>query len=518
MAITKVHLLSIHLEPDYKHTLYFGSRSDQLTYFQKQIRHSFTDFTYQRKDNKIRIGAEYDTIFNCNYVMYQNSAYSDKWFYCFITDMKYISDGVTEITIETDVMQTYMFDIQIKKSFIEREHTDNDTVGNNTVPEELETGEYICNDLDRDLQLRDYTYVLCCTENIANPDNPIYGTNLGGIWSAGGFFVSDNATDIIALIREYDLSNELSSDSIVAFYMVPKKIVSDPNTDTMLFEGMTKPVTYEHTTAKQTTLNGYTPKNKKLLCYPYNYMLLSNNAGSSNILQYELFSTSDCTFEIEGIPTVGGSIKCVPMNYKGIERLQEEGIMCGKFPVLSWSQDAYTNWLTINAVNNTVGFVTDGLKVIGGTIGAVSTASTGFGAVMGAGTAISGVEGIISRMVNIHQHSFTPNSARGNTNGGDINTAYKMNTFYFYKMSIRKEWAQRIDDFFTMFGYKTNRVKIPNTNHRKRFWYTKTIDCEIDGRIPQKDLQKIKDCYNNGITFWKNGSEIGEFNLDNPVV
>ena len=87
-----------------------------------------------------------------------------------------------------------------------------------------------------------------------------------------------------------------------------------------------------------------------------------------------------------------------------------------------------------------------------------------------------------------------------------------------YKMSIKSEYARIIDEFFTMFGYKTHRVKIPNKNHRKRFWYTKTVDCEIDGKIPQKDLEKIKNCYNNGITFWRNASEIGEFNLDNPIV
>lgn len=518
MAITKVHLLSIHLENDYKHTLFFESESAQSTYFQGKIEHSFTDFTYQRKDNKIRIGVEYDTIFNCNYVMYQNTAYSNKWFYCFITDMKYISEGVTEIYIETDVIQTYMFDIEIKKSFIEREHTKDDTTGLNTVPEGLETGEYVCNEVFRDENLTDYTYILSVTENLADPDNPIYATNFGGVWTAGGAFVSDNMLNIISLIREYDISNKLSSDAIVNFYMIPKKIVVDSNPNTLLFEGMANPTTYEIETDKQTSLQGYTPKNNKLLCYPYNYLLLSNNAGSSNILRYELFSSGKCTFEVEGVPTVGGSIKCVPMNYKGLQRIQEEGIMCGKFPTLSWSQDAYTNWLTVNAVNNTVGFVTDGLKVIGGIAGAVASSPTGIGAVAGVGTSISGVNGIVDRLVNIHQQSFTPNSARGNTNGGDINTCYKMNTFYMYKMSIKSEYARIIDEFFTMFGYKTNRVKIPNKNHRKRFWYTKTVDCEIDGKIPQKDLEKIKNCYNNGITFWRNASEIGEFNLDNPIV
>lgn len=53
---------------------------------------------------------------------------------------------------------------------------------------------------------------------------------------------------------------------------------------------------------------------------------------------------------------LGGSIKCIPINY-GNSSLQneEEGLICGKFPTLSWSEDLYTNWLTQNGVNLSVG-------------------------------------------------------------------------------------------------------------------------------------------------------------------
>ena len=37
------------------------------------------------------------------------------------------------------------------------------------------------------------------------------------------------------------------------------------------------------------------------------------------------------------------------------EQNEEEGIMAGKFPTLSWSEDLYTNWLTQNGVNLSVG-------------------------------------------------------------------------------------------------------------------------------------------------------------------
>ena len=77
--ITKVYLLSVPLEDDYKDTLYFANATAQQTYFAGQVVKSYTDFSYQRKGNVIRVPAQVDTIRNCNYVMYQNTAYSNKW-------------------------------------------------------------------------------------------------------------------------------------------------------------------------------------------------------------------------------------------------------------------------------------------------------------------------------------------------------------------------------------------------------------------------------------------------------
>lgn len=71
-------------------------------------------------------------------------------------------------------------------------------------------------------------------------------------------------------------------------------------------------------------------------------------------------------------------------------------------------------------------------------------------------------------------------------------------------MSIKNEYARVIDNFFSMYGYKTNLVKLPNLSNRSKWNYVKTINANILGDIPQKDLQKIKDLFNNGITLWHN--------------
>ena len=77
----------------------------------------------------------FEDLLGYNYCMYKNDSYKDKWFYAFITDIKYVNDGMSEVTIETDTFQTWQFDIVYMNSFIEREHVGDDTIGLHTLPE-----------------------------------------------------------------------------------------------------------------------------------------------------------------------------------------------------------------------------------------------------------------------------------------------------------------------------------------------------------------------------------------------
>ena len=508
--ITEVRLLSVPLEKDYIHTIYFSDAAAQSSYFIGKTQKHYTGLSYQRKDNFIRIPAQFDTLLTCNYVIYKNAAFSNKWFYAFITDLKYIDDGRTDVYIETDVIQTWLFDYNLKSSFVEREHVKNDAIGLHTVPEGLELGEFICNGVSTDTKLKDYSYVIQVTEDTNG--GALYATNFGGVWSAGGAYVCKTGAELVSIINLY--SNAGKADAVFGVYLIPDEIINLTGED-MQYDGSATPTKYIHSITKPDTIDGYEPANNKLLTYPYHYLMLSNNSGSSNILQYEHFSSENdinkCEFEIEGVPTVGGSIKCVPVNYKGAERNQDEGIILGKFPVCSWSQDMYINWLTQNAVNIGLGVASGGLQALGG----LALMGTGGGALAGAGSVASGFMSVAATVGQVYQMSFMPNSAKGNTNGGDINASNKMNTFYFYKMSIKSEYAKIVDGYFNMYGYKVNSVKVPEKNHRENYWFTKTIDANIDGNIPPADLQKIKDCYNRGITFWKNPANIGNYNIAN---
>lgn len=535
MAITKVYLLSVPLEKDYAHTLYFANQAAQLSYFQDRIQKRYKDFTYQRKDGVIRVPDQIDTLWKlgANYVMYQNPDYNDKWFYAFITDMQYINDGRTDITIQTDCLQTWMFEKVLKPCFVEREHTMSDTVGGNTVPEGLETGEYIANRHTRS-QYADELYTIVGYTSTASGIASTPG-NYNGLWSGveySAFDTSGPTSPDLGKIREFlgEYDTEGRGEAVTTMFLCPKRMVTtvtngpDVNysneVDKKFLNGASADM---HVNFSTLSLDGYTPRNQKLMTFPYRYLLASNNNGGNVVYHYELFYKKDDygkktivtnpEFLIEGVICPGCSIRMVPMDYKGVHRNDDEGINMGKFPVLNWVSDAYTNWLTQNGVNIALEVVAGVGQIIAG---AAATAATGgVAAAIGAGLTSGGVSTIASTLAQVHTQSFTPPQAKGNLNAGDVITAGGQNDFHFYDMTIKKEYAQILDEYFDMYGYKTNRVKIPSQNHRENYWFTKTVDANISGPIPQGDLQTIKDCYNRGVTYWKNPAVFKDYSVEN---
>ena len=179
-----VILLKVPLEIDNNNQLTFANATAQYNYFSSLPKLAFDNFTYQRKDGVLRIPALIDDIISYNYVMYRNEGFSNKWFYAYIDKMEYLNDGVTAVSISTDVFQTWQFDLTYKRTFVEREHVNDDTPGIHTVPEGLELGEYEIVDL-RNSPLYESTgndhtndFVPCfCVSKIANPDNAMEGEN-----------------------------------------------------------------------------------------------------------------------------------------------------------------------------------------------------------------------------------------------------------------------------------------------------------------------------------------------------
>ena len=521
LAVTpdsSIRILKCPIRLDDRNQLTFSTLQSQTDYFLSLPYLYDNNLSYIRKDGVLRASTTasgqnqltYEDFLDYNYCMYKNTHYEDKWFYAYISDVKYINDGCCELSLETDVYQTWMFDLSFKDSFIEREHVNNDTVGLHTVPENVEMGEYIENNWDYISELDDYAYMLCAT---TDPDGAMttYATNMGGIPYNGKVYYCSSLQGLVNIINSYRSGTDYTKN-IYAVYMIPA--IATVNTQTEAYEGSAYPMAYTYEYNKPSTLNGYTPKNNKLLTFPYEYLLVSNNNGQSTVLKWEHFTTAKAGFTLTVIPTIGGDFKLTPDKYEGGNHYEEYAIIGGKLPTLSWSQDLFTSWISQNGVNVGLGAGAGVLSIVGG-IGALAT---GAAAPVGIGMIGSGIGAIAGSMAQVYQHSMDATSFKGNVNGGSINVAGERNGIYLYRMSIKAEYARMIDDYFTMFGYKVNRIGTPHIHARTYYDYCKTIDIHLAGDIPENDMIKLRNLFNNGCTFWHYTNYFMNYSVNNSIL
>ena len=541
-----VILLHVPLEISDINQLTFANATAQYNYFNGLTsKKAFDKFTYQRKDHIIRIPDVIDNLYSYNYVMYRNTGYSNKWFYAFITDLTYVNDSVTDVTIKTDVWQTWQFDLTYKATFVEREHVNDDTIGLHTVPENLELGEYVLNGsvINSDLstsssetnvcyicfQVSDYPNTSHSNVSPAFPSD-VTGHKVGGVYTGLDYIMVLSASDANSLIKCYALDDK--PDAIVSIFSVPFGAINATNMSvinrtsaggnftTFMFTGdSSTPISIDSVTiTKPTTLDSYTPINNKLKTYPYCYFYGSNNAGIETEYYWEDFS-SDPAFNIDGVISQGMSIKAYPTNYKRGTNLDgyAYGISGGKLPICAWNNDYYVNWCTQNAINIPLNLTSTYIKsglMIGGAIASGGT----LGAMAGATGGLNILKGIGDVVNQRYQASLVPDQAKGNANCGDINVAETRFGFTFYPMSIKAEYASICDKYFNMFGYKVNTVKIPNITGRTNWNYVKTIGCYIQADIPQDDLAEIKSMFDKGITLWHNPTTFADYTQSNAIV
>lgn len=514
-----INLCKTPLENDYKNQLTFSNLETQLNYFNSVIVKSFSEYTYIRTDNSIKVGANIDDIINCNYLFYQNNGFTNKIYYCFITNMQYVNENCTLITFETDVFQTYQFNIVYKNCFVEREHVNNDTIGLHTFPENLETGEYV-NVLNNEeanyIDLNNNYICIAMSEIPGDQSSNISWYN--GIFSGLFYIAFTNyvtASGFIlacSKVKWTDFGDKSYSDAIVSIFLIPKNLVvlsEEKNYEGWKYyqvrpSSEAKLMLTKSLNSPNNLGNDYIPKNNKLLTYPYRYLIASNNCGTDIEFKYENFNNLIPSFKIYGNINTGCTIKCVPQNYENLTGDNfENSFNCGKLPTCSWNSNVYLNWLTQNGLNMGIQNYTGALKpfITGNPADALSGASTIFG-----------------NLMQIYQHSKIPNQTEGNINSSDVMFSLNKNNVSFYHMGIKSEYAKIIDDYFSMFGYKINSVKIPNIIGRLNWNYVKTIDCNFDGDIPQIHLNIIRSIFNSGITLWHNPSTIYNYNVDNSII
>lgn len=509
-------LSNVPLDNTYVHTIYFASVSSQISYFTSKLKFANTQYTYIRTStNVIRVNQNPEALYDCNYIMFQNTSFGNKWFYAFITDTVYVNNECTELHFEIDVMQTWFFETQVLKSFVERQHSYSDAIGSNITPEPIQVNEYVYQEYEPVQNMNYYRVLIAIVDTSGETDGTLYD----GIYGSAKLFCYDS-TDVQGInekVNEY----VQKPDAIIGMYMCPTILIPYiPETHQLTYgaSGLKTIVAFGSVNAG-TKLDGYTPNNKKLLTYPFNFFHVDNASGQSLALRYEFFEDNMPRVEISG--NITQPVQCVlrPVAYKGTEpggglatgdTLNTESISLQNFPICSWNVDAYQAWVAQNSVPLVLNTVSSAMPM---------TINAGIAEGLGAtGTGVMSGIGIISNLLSqVYTASIQADISKGQLNNGSPNVSAGKQQFYKARACIPYQLAVQIDGFFDLYGYAVKSVATVNRNVRPHWCYTKTVGVNLKGNVPAPDMNKIAQCYNNGITFWMNGDEIGNYDLDNRV-
>lgn len=549
--ITSVNFCAnVPLDNRYANTLYFENRNIQQAYFNGKVVAQMGGATYQRQNRYIATAVDIETLDGCNYLFFKNNEFENRVYYCFITRVEYVNNNTSHVYFEIDVMQTYLLDCTFRQCFIERGHSADDTIGANQVPEGLETGEYTNLDMTHTSAIE--PMVICVAASVDEEGEPVSGGYYSLVYSGVKINVFETPAEVDEYLKALTEANR--ADAIVNIFMMPHTFQAasgtSPKRNSFI---ISKPYS---------SISGYTPKNKKLFCWPYNVLHVTNGEGMSADYRYEFFSTSQCTFNVYGCMSCAPQAICVPTNYKNILQNWDEKISLDGWAQCAYTIDSYKAWLAQNAnviawQDNTAAMRQRNtefanarsrdstvLEVLGsaaqyGAMGAAAGSMAVPGVGTGIGAAVGGALGLGRSLMNAYyesgqstinvqntqsvidgilavreDHATTPPQAYG---GGSstVMQGLGLKTFFIYRKQIRAEFAKIIDDYFTLYGYAQHVVARPNLFARSRFTYTKTKGCNAQANIPVWAVKSITDIMDKGITFWHDHDGVGNYELAN---
>lgn len=536
-------LAGVPLQPDYNNTILFTSLAAQSSYFYSKRAWEGNNYSFVRCDGdsgEIMIQAQFSNVFACNYMMYSNTSFVDKWFYAFVVSVEYVNNNTVRVKFIVDHMQTWLFGANLTACYIERAHTPTDEIGQDATAEDLTVNDYVTITSLTSGQMGKLGVMVLST---FTPDQ--YTGYTGGMYAGtfsglcGTFFSllgSGNTYPDPSSLKLWlaGVENAGKSEGIVSMVMVPSGFVFGSG---QIAESTTPTHKTISLSRNQTALDGYAPKNKRLLSYPYNKLSITNMTGSTMDYRFEdlgydpMYSHPDndptkCYFSIYGDVSCDPEIVLAPKYYHGLTTYngnnstyyQEDmtkSLSIRGFPQCAWNADIYKIWLGNKKTQVGNDLLSSAVNLIGAA--AISTVAPGAGTVSAGVAAVNAVSTITSAVAENAAMKREPPQVKSSQNS-TIMSEIGFLDFLLSVKTVRREQARIFDDYFTMYGYAIKKCQVPNRNARPHWTYVKTIGARIDGNIPAEANKKLVAIYDAGVRFWNNPSEIGNYTLDNSPV
>lgn len=587
----------------YKHTGLFPTAIAQKTYFDNFSK-KYSNYQYNKDRNVFVIGDNIANLSKYSYMWFNNASspngvFENKRYYAFITNMRLVNNTTTEVQFTIDIIQTFLFDIDVPPCLVEREHTLTDNMYEHIIAEDMNVSDTVvaheteitfprmlCGIIlnkrlstyhhgDRQLEFKEsflppFFNVEGVGADVGDIPNTLY-------WYAG-FPITDEDVEYYRSVentengyntqylysiwydennvKHYDTSltrlytasyalynivngvyestdGELSEDNIVAVYIYPDFSSKNSNIENAENNNYYKGLACNDYTIQRAlsfispnkTGVGYRPKNNKLYSYPYSQIECVNNQGQRATFKFENFNEK-IKFRLTGNYTNPAMLILTPLNYDGDLFNYDNSVTISGFPEPFYSGNALNRYLQQNASKREATMTANVMNACVSTLAGVINKNPI--------PVISGVSQLLGTAImqeaQIADLSNTPPQNYSIFNTDFINVGIKKIGFSIKQKTIRAENAKIVDDYFTMYGYKIKEIKQPNVftylyyagtvNIRPSFNYIKTSNCLVKNYSTSRMcdatvLSNIATILNNGITFWSNIGEMGNYSLDN---
>ena len=529
-----IHVCSyVPFNSKYEHTIAFNDVAEQENYFISRIRKTFSGYTYLRKTWSIKVDSDLASADSWNYLFFWNSA-QERTYYYFINRVEYVSENTVELFLEMDVIQTYLFDFTLQPSYIERMHHDGIDNGCLYTDEQLELGDFTINDVRHTSIMDELCVCFLATINpnaqtVDDNSSRIIGQVLGNTFVGMGVWAVQQS-DITAFAHQLDhLSSIGLVDGIITMWMYPKNFIQ--LMDGQSWDGgstcknvvanvsNTLPIVWN-----RNRIDSYEPRNTKLMHYPYNFIYVTNGNGCAATYKIELFPEENISFRLQGSVSPEGGIRLIPECYNQSDDSftfdnTDEALIIQGYPSCAWNADGYKIWLAQNQNQHAMQIGMGQLQIAAGAAGMLGSAVmlNAEGAVQGMQTAINGALQIAQHVAAKKDAAIQPPQARG-TFSNNINIADNDMHFTLMRKSITRHYAEIIDKYFDMYGYKWNKYYQPKICVREAYTYIKTIGCQITGNFGNEDRVKICNIFDRGITFWKPSASLFDYTQSNNIL
>lgn len=463
-------------------------------------------------------------------------------YYFFVDGVEWVAnEKVVKLHYHYDWWQTYCHRVSVLDSFVEREHVEDDTFGKHIIEENLPISDYkVQSSTTLDGGATDLLYCICSCdwEGVVsashNTNTPIPSMCKPSKFESSPQIVfNTDKSEMDILMKKIVGSNKI--DSVVGFYAIPSSAIpsgmrkeaydvytgevvgyycdDSDNLAGLFFGNIVRP----------NTIDGYTPVNNKCFTYPYCLANVTNNNGNSLIGKFEFSdynSNHDIRFNYR-FPVIEGGVGFGAFrDYDGISGLNFDYSIQGQSSVeLPYITNTFSCYMSANhnAIANQYKQIERNKEFsqlssyTSGVSGIISNAtalnlggmvSSAYGSSMG----MIGAELSAQNTKDSIDASLNDIKSKGDVpHGSFIASSPQILGEFGYKaqlLTVTEENIKMIDDYFSMFGYKVNQIKVPNLTGRRYWNYVKTAGVNVVGSVPLEALNGIKTMLDSGVTVW----------------